>query len=111
VNTAPDNFIWEKEKTSVMVTSPGLYHLTLGFFSAKKPTVQVLVNGDNIFTVVGSSTSVVNHSISKMKNTGKSLPISGVTLSEYIIVPERARIAISYTGEETGEGFFGLRKL
>ena len=43
VNTAPDNFLWEKEKTSVMVVAAGLYEISMGFYSDKKPTVQILV--------------------------------------------------------------------
>lgn len=30
-NTNPDNYLWEKEKTSVLVVQPGLYEISLGF--------------------------------------------------------------------------------
>ena len=32
-------------------------------------------------------------------------------MTDYICVPERSRISISYSGEEGGEGFLGLRKI
>jgi hypothetical protein len=35
----------------------------------------------------------------------------GLTLVDYICLPERSRIAISYSGEEGAEGFLGLRKI
>jgi hypothetical protein len=38
-NTCPDNFMWEKSRTSLVTVAPGLYEITLAFFSAKKPTV------------------------------------------------------------------------
>lgn len=30
---------------------------------------------------------------------------------DYICIPEKSRIAISYSGEEGGEGFFGMKKI
>ena len=39
VNTCPDNFLWEKEKTSILTVAPGLYEVIFGFFARKKPTV------------------------------------------------------------------------
>lgn len=39
VNTCPDNFLWEKEKTSILTVAPGLYEVMFGFFAKKKPTV------------------------------------------------------------------------
>lgn len=71
INTAPENFLWEKDKTSVMVVNPGLYQLIMGFFADKKPTVQVLVNGEPILSAVNSASYVVHHSSGKMKNLGK----------------------------------------
>jgi len=109
VNTAPDNFQWEKEKTSVMVVAPGLYQITMGFYSNKKPTVSVLVNGEPIISAVNSNSCILSHSQTKSTKSTKSS--TGLTFNEFIILPERARIAVSYTGEETGEGFFALKKL
>lgn len=71
VNTAPDNFLWEKEKTSVMVVAAGLYEISMGFYSDKKPTVQILVNGEPILSAVNSASYVIHHSSGKMKSLGK----------------------------------------
>ena len=35
----------------------------------------------------------------------------GLTLIDFIMLPERARISIIYNGEDGGEGFFGLKRL
>ncbi len=48
VNTCPDNFLWEKDKTSIMTIASGLYEVKLGFFAPKPPTIQVLMNGEPI---------------------------------------------------------------
>lgn len=113
VNTAPDNYLWEKEKTSVMVVAAGLYEITLGFYADKKPTVQILINGEPVMSAVNSASYVIHHSSGKMKNVGKHSNgnITGLTMVDFICVPERSRISISYSGEEGGEGFLGLRKL
>jgi hypothetical protein len=71
VNTAPDNFLWEKEKASVMVVNGGLYEINLGFYAEKKPTVQLLVNGEPILSAVNSASYVIHHSSGKLKSVGK----------------------------------------
>lgn len=56
VNSFPDNFVWNSQDNSNVTTvAPGLYEITLGFFNAKKPTVQVLVNGQTIISAVQQS--------------------------------------------------------
>ena len=35
LNTCPDNFLWEKSKTSIIAVAPGLYELSFGFYSKK----------------------------------------------------------------------------
>jgi len=83
VNTAPDNFLWEKEKTSVMVVSAGLYEISMGFYADKKPTVQILVNGEPIMSAVNSASYVIHHSSGKLKSLGKHTNgnITGIYIS------------------------------
>jgi len=67
-NTLPDNFLWEKDKGSILTVAPGLYEVnlsylcgtkkpqvTFGFFAKKKPTVQLMVNGEPIMSAVNTS--------------------------------------------------------
>ena len=113
VNTAPDNFLWEKEKVSIVTVTPGLYEIVIGFYSRKKPTIQILVNGEPIMSAVNSSSYVIHHSSGKLKPV-PSHPngnISGLSLIDFIALPARARVSIAYTGEIQSEGFIGLRKL
>lgn len=39
VNTCPENFIWEENKANIVIVAPGLYQVSFGFYSPKKPTV------------------------------------------------------------------------
>ena len=56
MNTLPDNFLWEKDKTSILTVAPGLYEISFGFFARNKPNIQVLVNGEPIITCMNNST-------------------------------------------------------
>jgi hypothetical protein len=113
VNTAPDNFLWEREKVSIVTVAPGLYEIILGFYSRKKPTVQILVNGEPIMSAVNNSSYVIHHSSGKLKPVAchPNGNIAGLSMIDFIALPARARVSIGYTGEINSEGFIGLRKL
>jgi len=32
INTLPENFIWERDKTFILAVSSGLYNISFGFF-------------------------------------------------------------------------------
>lgn len=100
--------------------APGLYEVIFGFFARKKPTVQLLVNGEPVLSAVNSASYVVHHSSGQIKNTGKHSAgnvtgkrglLLGLTLIDFIALPARARLSISYGGEPGAEGFLGLKKL
>ena len=119
INTAPDNFIWEKDKTSILIVNPGLYELTMGFYTDKKPTIQLLINGEPVLSAINNN--VVHHNNNKLKGkqlgainiTGINciLYILGLSTIDFLLLPEKSRIALSFSGEEGGEGFIGFRKI
>ena len=45
------------------------------------------------------------------KSDMSSSGVIGLTFSDYIALPARARLSLSYNGEPGAEGFLGLRKL
>jgi hypothetical protein len=54
----------------------------------------------------------VHHSSGKLKDIKHSSgQITGLTLIDFIVLPARARLSITYTGEFGGEGFVGLKRL
>ncbi|CAI2385185.1 unnamed protein product [Moneuplotes crassus] len=113
INTCPENFLWEQDKANIMTVAPGLYEITFGFFSKKKPTVQLLVNGEPCLSAVNNASYVIHHSSGKLKSSNKHKEgnITGLTLIDFVALPARARISVSFKGESTSEGFMGLRKL
>ena len=106
VNTDPENFLWEKDKTAILIVKGGLYKISLGFYTCNKPSIQVLVNGETALTCVNSTSFIVHH-INKMK---KPLLTPGITLTDFLMLPEKSRISISFTGEDCIKGFIELKK-
>jgi hypothetical protein len=50
VNSCPENLIWSKDSCEITTVAPGLYEVTLGFFTDMDPAVQLLVNGEPAIT-------------------------------------------------------------
>ena len=97
INTLPDNFIWEKNESAILVVTAGLYEVSLGFYSKKKPAVQVLINGEVIISAVNSASYVIHHSAGRLhdvRTSGNSNPnITGLTMVDYLMIPGKARIS------------------
>jgi len=76
-------------------------------------------------TAVNSASFVIHHGSGKLANNGRQVAgnMTGLTLVDYLALPARARITISYAGANGKqgmakgaqvspvEGFLGLRKL
>ena len=113
INTSNDNFLWEKDKSVIGIKEGGLYEVKMGFYADKKPMIQILINGEVIISAINSNSYVIHQSPGgRMKGTGKASfgNITGLTLVDFILLPDNAKLSISYTGE-TGIGFLGLKKL
>uniref|UniRef100_A0A7S3LKV9 Uncharacterized protein n=1 Tax=Aplanochytrium stocchinoi TaxID=215587 RepID=A0A7S3LKV9_9STRA len=137
INTATDNLQWTKDTPEIVAISPGLYEVSMGFFSDKDPNIQVLVNGEPAFIFHGStnvSQSVHHNHTRQHYNYGGETQsvnalrpsrkqgvlrrckhsagnVTGWTLCEYVALPSRARIAVLYDGPSDVQGFLTLRKL
>ena len=86
----------------------------LGFFAKKAPLVRVFVNGEVIFTVRKDQHETKGNFFDKLSTKGSHSAgnVTGLSLSEFIALPARARLTLTYEGEGScGEGFVGLRKM
>jgi hypothetical protein len=106
VNTCPDNFIWEKDRTKFLIVAPGLYEINFGFFSRKKANVQILVNDEPVLSAVNSQSYIVHHTTASASGC-----MTGITLIDFLVLPARARMSVTFTGDKYSEGFIGVRKL
>ena len=109
VNTAPDNYLWEKDKSTINIINGGIYQINLGFyfsnfinFTNKKPQVQIIINKENIINV-NNNNYYLNNKINNKK-------INSISFSDFIILKDNSKITVTFNGEE-GLGFIGLKKL
>jgi hypothetical protein len=100
-----------------VLVAPGLYQLSLGFYSRKLPKLKVYVNNEVIFTILPplndsnkeNQSANSNRSVITAKHSAGN--IAGLTFTEFIALPARARLSVGYDSETLGEGFFQLKKL
>ena len=111
--------------------------IVFGFYSRKKPTVQLHVNGDAVLSALNSNSLspsyciiedlnpflynfsvcacryALHHSSGRLAPVGRhpAGSITGLTMIDYLALPDNAKVAISYNGEDSGEGFMSIRKL
>ncbi len=110
VNTAPDNYIWEKDKTMITVVKGGIYQVSLGFYANKKPNVQIIVNTEMVISANSGNSSGNKSNGMNQNNNKKNKKMTGLSLIDFIILQDNSKIAVTYNGEE-GFGFIGLKKL
>jgi hypothetical protein len=70
----------------------------------------LIVNGQTIISAVNSSSYVIHHSSGKLKDVSNT-DIAGITYIDFLLMPDGARLAISYQGDCGGEGFFSLQRI
>ena len=111
VNTSPDNYIWEKDKTIITVIKGGIYQVCLGFYANKRPIVQIIVNSEMIISANNNNINGKSNNLNNsMINNKKIKKMTGLSLIDFIILQDNSKIAVTYNGEE-GFGFIGLKKL
>ncbi|KAJ1549012.1 hypothetical protein HK405_011320, partial [Cladochytrium tenue] len=78
-NTDPDNFGWERGRAHVRVREPGLYEVAFAFFSAsgRRPSVQLVVNGESVLSAINSPSFVVHHHASGLVPNGDGRLVTG----------------------------------
>lgn len=100
-------------QAAICTIAPGLYEITFGIFAKRKPTVQVLVNGEPVLSAINSSSYVTHHSSGRLAAVGghPAGNVTGLTCLDFLALPAKARVAITYAGDERGEGFLSLKRL
>ncbi|EKX34336.1 hypothetical protein GUITHDRAFT_80649, partial [Guillardia theta CCMP2712] len=112
-NSDPVHLVWEKDKTYILCVLPGLYCIELGFFSRKRPSARVHVNGEPAITIGSSPAHVTYHAGSRLLSSGRytNSNLTGLTHVDFLVLPSKSRVSLSYQGDEDAEGFLTLKKL
>jgi len=110
VNTAPDNYLWEKNGININVINGGIYQISLGLYFNfnvnKKIQAQIIVNSDNVINVKNN-----NFNSDFYNNKGNNLKkMNSISYNDFILLKDNSKIIVTFSGEE-GFGFIGLKKL
>ncbi|ETV94135.1 hypothetical protein, variant 1 [Aphanomyces invadans] len=111
VNTNPDVFAWEKGSDHVTAIVPGLYQLQASFFTDYAPTLQVLVNGEPAFVVQGEKGDALGPHGQRRRRRHTAGNVTGISLCDFLALPPRATVSVTYDIDERAQGFLTLRKL
>ena len=100
-------------QATILTVAPGLYEITFGIFSKKKPTVQVLVNGEPILSAINNAAYVTHHSSGRLSAVSNhpAGSVTGLSCIDFLALPAKARVSITYTADVSGEGFLSLKRL
>ncbi len=107
-NTFSDNFLWEKDKGSIMISKGGFYNIIIGIFNkGKKAVIHVLVNGENIIT------KNEDNYILGCERKNFNFDVSSITVNQFIFISDKTRISIIYECDDNQSlsGFLELRAL
>jgi len=58
----------------------------MGFYAKKKPTIQIIINGQTIVSAINNNSYVMHHSSGKLKDTANS-EVSGLTYYDFFTLP------------------------
>ncbi len=104
-NSVPDHYFWEKDKTSVLIISAGVYEVTACAFG--RATLTVLANGEAVNArSEENSAGMANRKPRKRKEK----EVGSSSICEYLMLPQRSRISVSLAGE-AAEGLLSIRRL
>ena len=111
VNTAPDNYLWEKNGININVINGGIYQISLGLYFNfninKKIQAQIIVNSDNVINVKNNNFNSDFYNNNKGNNLKK---MNSISYNDFILLKDNSKIIVTFSGEE-GFGFIGLKKL
>ena len=125
INTSPDNYKLENDKSTIIVSEEGYYEIILGFYLyRKKPNIQILINNEVVIS--NANKNINNNSVSQlcsntmysgfMKTNRNSFGnnnyrnSTGLTIIDFLYFQSNTKLNVFYNGE-IGKGFIGLKKL
>ena len=125
INTSPDNFKLENDKSTLIIVEEGYYEIIFGFYgNSKKPNIQILINNEVVISNANkninsnSANQICSNTIYSgfMKTSRNGFGnnnfrnSTGLTIIDFIFLQNNAKLNVFYNGE-IGKGFIGLKKL
>ena len=92
-NTMRDNYLWEEDRTSLMIINKGVYNIKIIFFAYEQDiNVTLVINGENLITK-----GIQNNREDNIKNN--KFIFQRVEIDEYISINDKVRVSILFKGK------------
>ena len=92
----------------------------MGFFCNRNPSVHILVNGEavlganakrDVSAALSSRAKLGTGGLIVRRGQHSAGNVTGWTLVDFLALPAKAQVTITYDGTHNVQGFLGLRKL
>jgi hypothetical protein len=96
-NTMRDNFLWEEDRTSLMILNKGVYNIKIVIFSNELDTnITLVINGENLVSKNNNQNSQ-NKNRENIEN--KKFNFNKIEIDEIICINDKMRISILFSGK------------
>ena len=94
-NTMRDNYLWEEDRTSLMIINKGVYNIKVVIFT-NEPNVKItlVVNGENLVSKVPEKPGLAQDVPKNNKYT-----LQSVKIDEFLSINDKVRISVLFDGK------------
>ena len=97
-NTMRDNFLWEEDRTSLMIVNKGVYNIKIVIFSNELDTnVTLVINGENL--VSKNNENKNRDDIGLLQGDNTKFNFKKIVIDEFISINDKVRISILFSGK------------
>ena len=97
-NTMRDNFLWEEDRTSLMIVNKGVYNIKIVIFSNELDTnVTLVINGENL--VSKNNENKNRDDIGLLQGDNNKFNFKKIVIDEFISINDKVRISILFSGK------------
>ena len=102
-NTMRDNFLWEEDRTSLMIINKGIYNIKVVIFTDELDTnITLVINGENLV-----KKSLEKNRDNSMQNIKYNF--NKIYIDEIIKINDKVRISLLFSGKNSNaEGFMKI---
>ena len=94
-NTMRDNYLWEEERTSLMIINKGVYNIKIVIFTNDKDVkITLVVNGENLITE-----SVESKKPDYKEPINNKFSLQSVKIDEFLSINDKVRISVLFNGK------------